>query len=245
VAVTLVTAPTSLAEAGRSVPDNQVRGIVKAEAEATISSELVATIIRIPYRPGQQFARGAPIVQYDCRRYIADLAGATAEAAAAEQTVVMNNGLRRRQAIGAHELAISLAKLDQAKARIQSFKVQTGQCTIRAPYDGYVTEQFINEFEMPQPNTPLLRIVKKGGLKLGLIVPSQWLNWLEPDLVFGFHVEETNANYSARILRVGAIVDPISRTATIEAELIAPSRRVRPGMSGTATFTIPEEASAK
>ena len=122
---------------------------------------------------------------------------------------------------------------------MESIKVRTDQCVIKAPFDGQVVESLINEHEMPQSNAPLLRIVKTGRLELGLIVPSNWLVWLKRDTRFRFHVEETSTSHEARVLRLGAVVDPVSRTANIEALLINPSDNVRPGMSGTATFNLP------
>lgn len=216
-----------------------VRGIVKAEAEAMISSELVAKVKSLPFKDGQKFKEGDAILQFDCRRYLADLRAAEAEVETARVKVKTNTALKRHNAVGAEELEISNAKLNQAVATKEALLVKTDQCTIHAPFHGRVVERKIHEHEMPEAGSPLLKIVKDGSLELELIVPSNWLVWLRRDQEFSFNIDEIGSELTARILRIGAVVDPISKTAMVSAQLINASQDVRPGMSGTATFTPP------
>lgn len=220
-------------------PTWSVRGIVKAESEAMISSELVAQVQSLPFKEGEHFKSGDIILSFDCRRYKADLRAAEAEIETARVKVKTNTALKRHNAVGTEELEISKAKLNQAIATKESLSVKTDQCVINAPFDGRVVERKIHEFEIPEAGSPLIKIVKDGNLELDLIVPSNWLVWLQPDLTFQFHVDEIGAVLEARILRIGAVVDPISKTAMITAKLINATSAIRPGMSGTARFTPP------
>ncbi len=217
----------------------EIRGIVRAEAEAKIASELVAHIKSLPFKAGQSFNADDIIVEFDCRRYKADLRAAEAEVESAQVTFDSNTKLIKRRAVGTDELAISEAKLNQAKAAAEAMKVRTDQCTIKAPFDGRVVERFIQEHEMPEANAPLISIVKEGNLELDLIVPSSWLLWLKNGQEFQFKVDVTQTTHKAKVVYVGAVVDPISRTATISAKLEGPAPAVRPGMSGSAIFDVP------
>ena len=240
ICVTAVTgwfAPVGMADGGPVL--GTVRGIVKPQAEATISSELIANVVSVPFKTGERFRLGEPIVRFDCRRYGAELSAARAELKSARLTLKMNQGLRQHMAIGRHDLAISAAKLEQAEAELEMRRLRKDQCVIIAPFDGRIVERMINEHEMLQPSKPLLKIIKEGELELGLVVPSNWLVWLRAGDVFRFHVEETQTAHQARVLRLGAMVDPISRTVNVEAQLLDVSDQVRPGMSGRATFTLP------
>lgn len=216
-----------------------VRGIVKAEAQATISSELVAQVDKIPFKAGESFRSGDAIIVFDCRRYKADLRAAEAEVETARVKVKTNTALKLHNAVGTEELETSKARLNQVIAEMQSISVKTDQCIIKAPFDGRVVERKIHEHEMSEAGTPLIQIVKDGDLELDLIVPSNWMLWLKPGLEFQFHVDETNSMLTASLLQVGAVVDPISKTAQVSAKIIEPPQSVRPGMSGTATFTPP------
>lgn len=211
-----------------------VRGVVRAESAAILSSELVARIASLPFRPGQAFAAGDVLITFDCRRYEADLRAAEAEAETTRITAEMNRQLLRHRAAGASDLAIAEAKHGQALAAIDGLRVRTSQCVIKAPYDGRVVERSVDVFEMPQANAPLMKIVKSGPLEIDIFVPSRWTGWLRPGHRFEFAVEETATRHQAEVLELGAVVDPISRTMKIAAKVVGPADNLRPGMSGAA-----------
>jgi RND family efflux transporter MFP subunit len=197
--------------------------------------------MQMPFKPGQRFTRGDVLVAFDCRRYEADLRAAQAEATANDITVVQNRQLLQRGAVGRSELAISEAKLDQSKAAVESLKVRLDQCKIIAPFDGTVAERHVDVYELPQANSPLMKIVKVGSLEVDLIVPSRWLTWLGIGRRFMFAIDETNTSHEAEIVRLGALVDPISRTTKVMGRLIDVPSVVRPGMSGQTTLVAPSK----
>lgn len=219
-----------------------VRGVVRSEAAATIASELVARVLSLPFKSGQAFQSGDVLVTLDCQRYAADLRAALAEVKMQQIVVTTNRSLLAHKATGFNDLALAEAKHSQAIANAESLSARIAQCTIAAPYEGRVVERLVDVFESPQANAPLLKIVKMGRLEIELFVPSSWAVWLTPGFEFPFTVDETKETHSARVLQLGAVVDPVSRTMKVTAELHEPSRLVRPGMSGTALVRPPEEA---
>lgn len=231
-------APDALAQPAPARPLElqaiDVRGVTRAEAAATVSSELVARIADIPFKPGQSFMAGAVLLRFDCGRYEADLRAAEAEVMTHQIQVETNRHLLRHRATGSNDLLLAEAKLAQATAAAESIRVRTRQCVITAPYDGRIVERIVDVFEIPQANAPLLRIVKDGPLELDLIVPSSASVALSPGHEFVFHVEETGSSHAARLLHLGALVDPVSRTMKVSAQLLEPGSDVRPGMSGVA-----------
>lgn len=230
-AASLIASSAAQADAGGA---SQVRGVVRAEASAVISSELVARILGMPFRIGQAFAAGDVLITFDCRRYEADLRAAEAEVKTHKINVETQRQLLSHRATGANDLALAEAKHHQAIATADSLRVRTSQCVIEAPYDGQVIDRAVDLFEMPQANAPLMKIVKRGTLEIDLIVPSSWAVWLRPGHEFQFRVEETASEHAARLLQAGAIVDPVSRTMKVTAVLLQPGPLVRPGMSGAA-----------
>jgi membrane fusion protein, multidrug efflux system len=216
-----------------------VRGVVRAEASAVISSELLARVSSLPFKAGQSFQAQDVLVTFDCRRYEADLRAAEAEVKTQEILVETNRKLLHHRAAGTNELALAEAKLGQAMATADSLRVRTSQCVILAPYDGRVIERAVDVYEMPQANAPLLRIVKDGQLELDLIVPSSWSAWLKPGYEFEFSIDEIQATSKARLLFPGAVIDPVSRTIRVTALLVDPPPAVRPGMSGSARLRMP------
>ena len=216
-----------------------VRGIIRAEASATISSELVARVAAIPLKVGQSFRSGDVLLSFDCGRYEADLRAAEAEVKTQQIVVKTTTLLLSRRAAGSDDLALAEAKLAQASAAAESLRFRTSQCKITAPYDGRLVERVVDVFEMPQPNSPLLKIVKDGDLEVDIIVPSNWSVWMKPGDDFSFLVDETQTEHKVRLMHAGAVIDPISRTLKAWGRIVDRAKELRPGMSGTATIVLP------
>jgi membrane fusion protein, multidrug efflux system len=215
-----------------------VRGVLRAEAAAVVSSELVARVTGINRRAGEKFKAGEVLLTFDCSRYLADLRASEADVKTQEITVETNRQLLRHRAAGSNDLALAEAKLAQATAAADSLRVRTAQCTINAPYDGHLVERVVDVFEMPQPNSPLLKIVKHSQLEVDLILPSEWVVRVKPGSLFHFAVDETKTTHSARLLHLGAVIDPVSRTIRATGQLMDAAPELRPGMSGAGTFSI-------
>lgn len=213
-----------------------VRGVTRAEAAATISSELVARVVELPFKAGETFKNGDVLIRFACQRYDADLVAAEAEVKTQEIHVATNRQLLRHRATGANDLALAEAKLAQAMAAAESLRVRTRQCTIHAPYGGRIVERLVDVFEMPASSAPLIKIVKVGAIELDLIVPSSWSSSLTSGQRFKFTVDETGSVHDAILLNLGAIVDPVSRTLKVTARMPDPGADLRPGMSGVAQF---------
>jgi membrane fusion protein, multidrug efflux system len=212
------------------------RGIVISRSKAVLGSELMARIIKLPFSDGERFVAGDTLLEFDCRRYKAELDAARAEQRAAQLSVKENTELRRHRAVGLNELEISQAKFAQAKASADALAVRLSQCTIVAPFSGRVVEKIVNEFEIPKANEPLLKIIDDKSLEIELIVPSDWLAWLQVGEEFSFRIDETRRAYSVRLSGIGAAVDPISQTIRIRAKFADAPDDVLPGMSGSARF---------
>ncbi len=216
--------------------DLRARGVVRSLGEASISSELPARIIAMPFREGESFRKGERLVEFDCVRFAAEVAGLEAEMAAARAAHDGNLDMQRFKAIGARDLAISSARLDKASADVEAGKSRLAACVIIAPFDGVVVEKLANIHEISSPSAPLLRVVDVSRLEIELIAPSRWLGWASDGAAFDFEIDETGHTHRARVTRLGPVVEPVSQTVKFFGVLEDVSPEIRPGMSGTARF---------
>ena len=96
-----------------------------------------------------------------------------------------------------------------------------------------------------QPHTPELQFFVDASLdptselELDLIVPSNWLRWVNRGTTFIFSVDELGQEYKARVTRLGAKVDAVSQTIKLTGSFVVRPQSVLAGMSGTATFAPP------
>lgn len=229
---TRVTLAGMFVEPGRTV---DAHGIVKSGEEAVIASRMTALITALPYEAGQSFARGAMLARFDCSQLNAQLSAANAAAAAYRKTYDTNVELDQYKAIGTNEVAVSKANLGKAAAEAQAIRAGIGQCTITAPFSGTVVERIAHPHDIAASGQPLMKIQGAGDLEVELIIPSHWLTWVKPGTPFSFAVDETGGRVRGRIARLGAAVDPVSKTMRVTGSIVVQGT-VLPGMSGTARF---------
>ena len=217
--------------------EEEARGLINPVAKATISSEILARIKKLPFRNGEQFKKGALLVEYDCGSYLAELAVANASH---ERESKRLENLRRLASLSATselEVAIAEADVKKAAAEIRLARVNASRCKILAPYDGVVIERLAEEHESVGPQTEVLSILAVGDPEIEIIVPSEWLRWIKKDIPFEFLIDETGERLAAKLTRVGAAIDPVSQTIRVIGRFQHPPiDGIIAGMSGTAIF---------
>ena len=216
-------------------PTVTAHGVVRSGEEAVIASRMTALITALPLEAGQSFRKGQLLAGFDCSQMRAQLTAAEAAAAAYRKTYDTNVELDHYKAIGTNEVAVSKANLGKASAEAQAIRAGTGQCSIAAPFAGTVVERIAHPHDVAAPGQPLMKIQGTGALEVELIVPSKWLTWLKPGTPFTFQLEETGGTVTGTVSRLGAAVDPVSKTMRVTGGIVG-GGTVLPGMSGTASF---------
>lgn len=214
-----------------------IRGVIAPQLQATIASRMTAGITAMPYRVGQSFGAGAMLARFDCSITQAQYSAASAATAAYKKTYDTNVELDAYQAVGKNEVGVSRANLGKAVAEARAVAAELSQCAVYAPFAGTVVEEIAHDHEVAATGQPLMKIQSNGALEVQLIVPSNWMTWVKPGAPFSFKIDETGATVTGKVTRLGASVDPVSKTiritGSIQREGSAP---ILPGMSGSATF---------
>ncbi len=214
--------------------DGRVRAQFVAHDKAVLSSEIAAKISSLPFREGDSFRAGQTLVAFDCALYRASLSKAEAAAEAARQTLKVNRRLAELNSIGNLEVEQAAAKVKEAEAEASAMRVTVGKCTLAAPFSGSVAKLHVASHEFVSPGKPLMEILDTRRLELQMIVPSRWLAWLKKDSRFSVKVDELDKEYPARVVRLGARIDPVSQTISVVGEVQGVHPELLPGMSGWA-----------
>ncbi len=213
-----------------------IRTLLVPRVETTLASQLNARIDEITRKPGEAFRRGETLVKFDCRLQYAQLAKARAQLRGAEKTHAANLKLQKFKAIGEVELAVSEAEVAKDKAEVQLYNVQAGLCRIEAPFNGRVVAWQAAPHATVSPGAPLLDILDDSHLEVQLHVPSHWLGKIQKGTQFPVRIEEIGETFQAEVERIGAKVDPVSRTIELYARILQKDERLLAGMSGVASF---------
>lgn len=215
------------------------RGVVRPIGQATITTDLQARVSAVGVKEGDHFKAGDLLIEFDCRRYRAELASSQAQRREAELALDNNLVLNQHRAIGKHDVEISRARLDRASGDMEALKARVDDCRLLAPFDGRVADLDIHVHETPTGGKPFITIINDRQLEIELIIPSAWLVWLREGTTFDFRVDELQRSLPAHVLRIGAAVDPVSQTIKVIGKFAdeADLSDVLAGMSGAAEFS--------
>ena len=218
--------------------DIPIRGVVKAVNQASLSTDVAMRIARLPFREGQAFAKGDVLVEFDCRRQTAELQAVRGTVREAELNLASNVSLDRFQAVGKNDVEITRARLEKAQGELRALEARVQDCVVVAPFAGRISDVVVRELEFTVAQRPYLSIVEDSRMEIEMIIPSVLLAALSPGQPSSFNVDELPGTpVRATILHIGAVVDPVSKTAKIIAVVDASPPALMPGMSGTATFS--------
>ena len=217
---------------------NVIRVLLSPELETTLVAQMVGRISQLQGQLGGRVKKGRPVVSFDCSEASARLRMSQAEYASAQETLLAKQRLRKLDAAGDMEVSIAAAEADKAKASIELFNAQLGQCSVLAPFDGRVVKVHVKPHQGVNVGAPLIEMISDGPLKIRLNVPSRWLSQLRVGMPFDVTINETSGTYSAKVTAINARVDAVAQTIELEARMDSAVPELLAGMSGIARFRI-------
>lgn len=239
-AASVGTPAASIAAARPAIERQDIRAQLAPRRYTTIAAEIGAKVSRVAVAEGARFRSGQTLISFDCSMQQAHLQKAKAALDAAERTYAANRRLAELNSIGKVELEVSEAEAGKARAEVSLMNVALGKCHVAAPFGGRVAEQRVREQQYVQPGQPLLDILDDSVLELEFLIPSRWLAWVKVGTAFQVAIDETGKSYPAKILRIGARVDPVSQSVKVAAAIDGSFQELIAGMSGKIALAPPQ-----
>lgn len=216
----------------------EARAVIKAIDRAMLSSELAAQVTSIPVRPGEAFAKGAPLVKLNCDLYQAQAEKVSAQVQATRIKRDNAQELKALNSIGAMDVALAQSEYAQSLAELKIARLNTERCTIKAPWAGRVVTVHINAHEIIRQQQELIEIVGFSVLEADIVVPAAWLSWLKPGQPIELRVDDRSEPTAAVLSAIIPAIDAVSQTVLLRAKITQESELI-PGMSASAVFTPP------
>jgi membrane fusion protein, multidrug efflux system len=198
---------------------------------ATLAAEVGGAVDSVPVQVGQWVKRGQLLATIDERALGQQVAEAEAWLRQAQLQYERAENLFERRAITKAQLLDAVTHRDVAESRLASARLQLDKARVRAPWAGAIASRWVETGDFVTPGKPLVELVDSARLKVRAPARSSDVQFL----AVGREVEITVDAYPgevfrARIERLGAELDPASRTLDLEAEIANPGARLRPGM---------------
>jgi RND family efflux transporter MFP subunit len=148
--------------------------------------------------------------------------------------------------------AVTVAEAEKAQAtafamreQVRITKTLLEYTTVRAPFDGVVTDRFVHEgaFVELGKGTVLFHVVQSSVLRATIDIPEANGPGVAPGTPIAVHFAELGPEWiELTVARSAEELDQKTRTTRIEADLQNPKGRFQPGMYGQSTVTLERHA---
>ena len=221
-------------------------GTVTSARVAQLSTEVSGLVKKVNVEVGDRVETDAELLELDReieQLILAALQATTrqarAELADAKRRYEDAELLRKQKSISENELRLLEAEVEvdksmlirqQADERRQQARVE--RHTLRAPFDGVISERLTETGEWIEPGNPVLTLVADDDLRIEFRVPQEFFIRINPQSTLSVTLDALPERvFDASIDTVVPVSDPSSRTFLVHARVNADDMRMTPGMS--------------
>ncbi|MCB9594410.1 MAG: efflux RND transporter periplasmic adaptor subunit [Sandaracinaceae bacterium] len=228
-------------------------GDLHGEQEVRVVTTVPERIRVLHVHEGDPVEAGDPLVTLESDLQASSLQQASAAVSVAESArdqlradLARAEGLAARGALPQQQIDTlraqvrsADAQLSQTQAARRTASEQRGRTVIRAPITGTVALLTVQQGDMVAPSVPICSVVTTERLTLRLRLTEQDYVRVRQ----GMQVEVRPPALPeivrmATVSRISPVIDPITRTATVEASLDNADGQLRPGMVAEASIVL-------
>jgi RND family efflux transporter MFP subunit len=147
-----------------------------------------------------------------------------------------------RYAAAVAQLDLAKAQFSQAQARLEELRISLGNTSIESPVNGFVGRRNVDPGAWASNSAPVVSVVDISNVRLVANVVEKDLRLVGVGDPAEVEVDAYPGEiFKGRIARVAPVLDPATRTASIEIEVPNPGYRLKPGMYARMAVTIDDQ----
>ena len=220
--------------------------VVEAVRQATLSTQVAGSIVGLTVKAGDRVRVGQELLRIDASAAQQQVAGNSAQLEAAQINLnVASKELERQKQLFQKEY-ISQGALDRAQAQWEAARAQvqaqqaqtraaqtqTGFFSVRAPFNGVVSDVAVTLGDMAMPGRPMLTMHDPSALRVSAALPQSMLEAVRSQLAA---VRYEISGHSAQPVKAGTAqllpsVDPVTHTAQLRLALPPGTEGLVPGL---------------
>jgi RND family efflux transporter MFP subunit len=210
----------------------QLPATVRARFEVTLYAKATGFVKSITKDRGDRVKAGEVIAALEVPEMILELEHARASAAMEDTTLRRLEAIRKieKTAVTDQDYDLAQARRTMAESTLKRLQTLLNYAEIRAPFDGYVTERFVDPGAFVQ-QAKIVSIVDASTVRIVVDVP-------EAEARFASVGAEAEVRFDAlpggsihsKVARSSAALDPLSRTMRVELDVTNTDLRILPGM---------------
>jgi RND family efflux transporter MFP subunit len=143
------------------------------------------------------------------------------------------------------QLELARAQLTQSQARLEELRINLANTVISSPVNGFVAKRYTDAGAYASQNAPVVDLVDISTVRLIANVVEKDMRRVGAGDAARVEVDAfPGETFNGRIARVAPVLDPSTRTAQIEIEIVNKNHRLKPGMYARVSLTIEQRANA-
>lgn len=237
------------AELSNPLRQVEIMGSVQAAESASIAARISGNIISLPVNLGSRVKQGDTLLTISAEEITAKLNQAQAQLDQVERNLKREQNLLKKNAATPENVRTLEESKKISEAAYKEARTMLDYTTIKAPFDGIITEKPVNIGDLATPGKPLLRLESETSLQVIADVPEALVLGLNLNDRLPVKIEAAGLEITGEISEIAPTADPRSRTAPVKLN-IEPDHNIRSGqfarisLPGTRGSAIMIEAAA-
>ncbi len=206
-------------------------GTARANESLTVTSKVTDVISNISFDSGDLVEAGAVLAELADAEEAADLSEARATLSEAQREFERFEELRARGVASSQRTDELQSTAERARARVRSIEARLADRIVRAPFAGVIGLRYASPGMLVRPGDVIATLDDVSLIKLDFTVPEVFLGVIAT----GDPLVARSDAYSGRVFegvisQIDSRVDPVTRTATVRAEITNDDKALRSGM---------------
>ena len=241
----------------QNTTERRYPGIIKASQQTQLAFRIGGPLVAIDVEPGEKISKGQRLMQVDPRDFKDRIAVLNAQLAAARSDLEhtrqdydravtlfkqqVNAKADYDRAKSAYDRAVAMEQ--SLKAELQIARHQLEDTTLKAPYDGMVIEQKVENYEMIEPGQVVVAIQDIATLEVEIHLPENEIVKYPLAKNLPAEVRFTSApdqRFTIYLKEWTARADEVTRTYTLTFYFTPPKGcQILPGMTADVYWKVP------
>ena len=184
--------------------------------QSKIAFEITGRILSISADIGDKVKKGDLLAQLDDSEINASLEQALARLDLANQVLKRFEDLRQKGYISIQDFDEAKSEYLVAKSQVKFFEVKKSQTVLRAPYDGFIQNRFVDEGTVINGSNPILEILDANKVEAHVSIPENLITNLVMLNDYTFQIGQKTVFCKLKILAPMAASGSNSRLAIFE-----------------------------
>jgi membrane fusion protein (multidrug efflux system) len=206
-------------------------GSLRSRETTTVAADSSGLLVYLDIPEGKRVEKGHVLARLDdeqarARLQVAEARYRNAQAEIERLRPLLDQGVISRSALDAAE-----AELETAEGLVEDARSARGKTTVRAPFTGVLGLQTAQPGQYLSSGDPIVQITKVDPLELIFSLPEDQAGLVEVGQTALGMVGGCGPRFEARVEAIDPVVDPATRTLSLQAVVPNPDGILRPGMS--------------